>query len=94
MVNITWPKGYPFTPPVVDLEEFCNHHIPQSLKESIIEELKQLAQESSGEPLTFTLIEYLRDNFESYAKQIRDAKKRNANPASPQTEMEETTVGR
>ncbi|EUB60099.1 RWD domain-containing protein 4 [Echinococcus granulosus] len=94
VVNITWPKGYPFTPPVVDLDEFCNHHVPQSMRDSIIKELNELALENSGEPLTFTLIEHLRDNIEEYAKQLKEFKKRNTDSSIKQAETEEAMVKR
>ncbi|CDS42991.1 RWD domain containing protein 4 [Echinococcus multilocularis] len=94
VVNITWPKGYPFIPPVVDLDEFCNHHVPQSMRDSIIKELNELALENSGEPLTFTLIEHLRDNIEEYAKQLKKFKKRNTDSSIKQAEVEEAMVKR
>ncbi|KAM7532805.1 hypothetical protein Aperf_G00000129004 [Anoplocephala perfoliata] len=75
VVNITWPKGYPFTPPIIDLNEFCNRNMPRSLCKSMIDELNEIASQNMGEPLTFTLIEHLRDHFETYAQQIKDAKK-------------------
>ncbi|VDD81150.1 unnamed protein product [Mesocestoides corti] len=84
VVNITWPKGYPFTMPVIDLDVFCNHHVPQEMKDSIIQDLEQLAHANSGEPLTFTLIEHLRDNMETYATQLRESKKRSGHSVSRQ----------
>ncbi|KAL5109776.1 RWD domain-containing protein 4 [Taenia crassiceps] len=94
VVNITWPKGYPFTPPVVDLDEFCNHHVPQSMRDSITRELNDLALENSGEPLTFTLIEHLRDNMDEYAKQLKESKKRNTSSNVKQVGTEEATIKR
>ncbi|VDM25178.1 unnamed protein product [Hydatigera taeniaeformis] len=94
VVNITWPKGYPFIPPVVDLDEFCNHHVPQSMRDSIIKEVNELASQNSGEPLTFTLIEHLRENMDEYAKQLKDFKKRSTNSTVKQLETEEAMVKR
>uniref|UniRef100_A0A5K3EX98 RWD domain-containing protein n=1 Tax=Mesocestoides corti TaxID=53468 RepID=A0A5K3EX98_MESCO len=67
--------------PVIDLDVFCNHHVPQEMKDSIIQDLEQLAHANSGEPLTFTLIEHLRDNMETYATQLRESKKRSGHSA-------------
>lgn len=72
MVTVKWPTGYPDIAPVVDLDSFGNRHVPDSMKQRIVEELNGLAEINSGEPLTFTLIEHLRDNFESYCQELRD----------------------
>ncbi|VDN08633.1 unnamed protein product [Dibothriocephalus latus] len=74
VVNITWPKSYPFEIPSVDLDAFCNRHLPQTLKEKIINELNDLAKVNTGEPLTFTLIEHLRENAASYFEEIKLAR--------------------
>lgn len=50
--------------------------MPRALQESLLSELNEIASQNVGESHTFTLIEHLRDNFETYAQQIRDAKKR------------------
>ncbi|VUZ45193.1 unnamed protein product [Hymenolepis diminuta] len=76
VVNITWPLDYPYIPPIIDFNEFCNLNMPRVLQESLLSELNEIASQNVGESHTFTLIEHLRDNFETYAQQIRDAKKR------------------
>ncbi|KAM3172124.1 hypothetical protein ACTXT7_015191 [Hymenolepis weldensis] len=76
VVNITWPLDYPNIPPIIDFNEFCNLNMPRALQESLLSELNEIASQNVGESHTFTLIEHLRDNFEAYAQQIRDAKKR------------------
>ncbi len=92
MLNVTWPKDYPFKPPVIDLDAFCNHHVPQSLKDEIIAELNELALASSGEPLTFTLIEHIRDNMETYAQKLRESKMRPATATAQQPEEDVPSV--
>lgn len=64
------------------------------MRDSIIKELNELALENSGEPLTFTLIEHLRDNIEEYAKQLKEFKKRNTDSSIKQAETEEAMVKR
>lgn len=63
------------------------------MRDSIIRELNELASENSGEPLTFTLIEHLRDNIDEYAKQLKESKKRSINSTVKQVRTEEPTVG-
>lgn len=55
------------------------------MKESIVEELNEIAKQNSGEPLTFTLIEHLRNNLDSYAQQIRESKKNRSTVNSDST---------
>ncbi|VDL95191.1 unnamed protein product [Schistocephalus solidus] len=74
VVHITWPKKYPFETPSIDLDAFCNRHLPQTLKEKIINDLNDLAKLNTGEPLTFTLIEHLRENAASYFEEIKEAR--------------------
>nr|CDS26710.1 RWD domain containing protein 4 [Hymenolepis microstoma] len=76
VVNITWPLDYPSIPPIIDFNEFCNRNMPSALQQSLISELNEIASQNVGESHTFILIEHLRDNFEKYAQQIRDAKRR------------------
>lgn len=58
----------------------------------MINDLNEIASRSVGEPLTFTLIEHLRDNFEEYAQQIKDAKKRTKEQAAELSMTEKAKV--
>nr|VZI15066.1 unnamed protein product [Spirometra erinaceieuropaei] len=93
VVNITWPKGYPFEPPSIDLDAFCNRHLPQTLKERIINDLNALAKLNTGEPLTFTLIEHLRENAESYFQEIREARAVSCAKINSEPTKEKTSKG-
>lgn len=50
------------------MDSFYNHHIPLNVKEKITEELVSVAKDQLGSALTFTLIEYLKENHERFTK--------------------------
>uniref|UniRef100_A0A0X3NTD1 RWD domain-containing protein 4 n=1 Tax=Schistocephalus solidus TaxID=70667 RepID=A0A0X3NTD1_SCHSO len=93
VVHITWPKGYPFETPSIDLDAFCNRHLPQTLKEKIINDLNDLAKLNTGEPLTFTLIEHLRENAASYFEEIKEARSAQCVKSNAETTKEKPVKG-
>ncbi|CAH8497258.1 unnamed protein product [Schistosoma turkestanicum] len=68
IVQVHWPAGYPDVLPCISMDSFYNHHVPSHIKEKITDELLSVAKEQLGSALTFTLIEYLKENHERFAK--------------------------
>ncbi|CAL8069833.1 unnamed protein product [Calicophoron daubneyi] len=91
IVNITWPKGYPDVLPLISLESFYNAHVPESVKQMVIAELNSVAEPQLGMPMTFSLIDHLRENAEKYFKLMDSTETSvSTNPDRPvvPTEME------
>ncbi|CAG0891752.1 unnamed protein product [Darwinula stevensoni] len=65
LLQITWTPQYPHEAPEVSLNAFFNRHLLPKVKEKIIQELKQQAEENLGMAMTYTLFEWFRENQES-----------------------------
>uniref|UniRef100_A0A915PWP6 RWD domain-containing protein n=1 Tax=Setaria digitata TaxID=48799 RepID=A0A915PWP6_9BILA len=68
ILEISWPDTYPETIPTISLDLFYNRHILPEVKEDIKRRLLTEAEQYVGMAVTFTLIEYTRENFEDLVK--------------------------
>uniref|UniRef100_A0A915CFQ9 RWD domain-containing protein n=1 Tax=Parascaris univalens TaxID=6257 RepID=A0A915CFQ9_PARUN len=74
LLEIDWPKTYPETLPRINMDLFYNKHLLPEVKERILLKLKQEAESYLGMAATFSLIEYVKENFDDLVKdQIESA---------------------
>ncbi|KER22634.1 hypothetical protein T265_09335 [Opisthorchis viverrini] len=66
ILTIQWPDGYPTVLPTISLDSFYNGHLSTAVKLLVVKELNALAQEQLGTAMTFSLIDYARENAERY----------------------------
>ncbi|CAH8513896.1 unnamed protein product [Heterobilharzia americana] len=81
VVQIHWPLGYPDVLPCISMDAFYNSHVPSNVKETIVKELLFVAKDQLGSALTFTLIEYLKENSERFTKLLNSGKVEEFNPS-------------
>uniref|UniRef100_A0A8R1U1L9 RWD domain-containing protein n=1 Tax=Onchocerca volvulus TaxID=6282 RepID=A0A8R1U1L9_ONCVO len=68
ILEISWPDTYPKTVPDISLDLFYNRHILSKVKNDIKARLLAEAKRYVGMAVTFTLFEYIRENFEDLVK--------------------------
>ncbi|OZC11389.1 RWD domain protein [Onchocerca flexuosa] len=68
ILEISWPDTYPKTVPDISLDLFYNRHILSKVKNDIKARLLAEAKQYEGMAVTFTLFEYIRENFEDLVK--------------------------
>jgi len=69
MVEITWGENYPDSVPHFNLDTFFNKHISRSTRENIASQLTAESEQLIGSAMTYTLLEWLRDNSASLVGQ-------------------------
>nr|CAH8849201.1 unnamed protein product [Trichobilharzia regenti] len=92
IVQIHWPMGYPDVMPRISMDSFYNNHVPLKVKEIIVKELLSLAEDQLGSALTFTLIEYLKENCERYVKLFSSDKVGESQSNAPTSETSQTST--
>lgn len=65
LLEIAWGDQYPDELPDVNLNAFFNKHVAESVKSEIKSELLKQADDLIGCAMTYTLIEYAKENVES-----------------------------
>lgn len=68
LLEISWPDGYPDDAPDISLDAFYNKHISDAVKYSIVESMKTEAEQWLGSAMTYTLVEYAKENMEELMK--------------------------
>ena len=72
LLEIKWPENYPECLPHINLNAFYNRHIPEKLKETIIEKILTEMGDNVGMALTFTIINWVGENFEHLLEHIEE----------------------
>eukprot|EP01023_Acetabularia_acetabulum_P036610 TRINITY_DN3461_c0_g1_i1.p1 TRINITY_DN3461_c0_g1~~TRINITY_DN3461_c0_g1_i1.p1 ORF type:complete len:222 (+),score=37.84 TRINITY_DN3461_c0_g1_i1:66-668(+) len=67
-------EDYPESVPDFDLSNLNNVVFPQSVRDEVIEALKEQAEELVGDMMVYTLVEFIRDNLPQYNAQILETK--------------------
>uniref|UniRef100_T1J2I9 RWD domain-containing protein n=1 Tax=Strigamia maritima TaxID=126957 RepID=T1J2I9_STRMM len=62
LLEIVWEKEYPDTKPQINLDAFYNKHVSLKVKESIINKINEEADQYLGTAMTYTLIEWVKEN--------------------------------
>jgi hypothetical protein len=65
MVEIVWSENYPDSVPHFNMDTFYNKHISRNSREHIVAQLEAEAEQLIGSAMTYTLLEWLRDNSAS-----------------------------
>ncbi|VDD92119.1 unnamed protein product [Enterobius vermicularis] len=68
LLEIVWPENYPETLPVINLDLFYNSSLFNEVKSHISEQLTNEAKKSLGMAVTYTLIEYVKENLDDLLK--------------------------
>merc|ERR1711981_406215 len=63
-----WTKQYPEVLPDISLDAFYNKHIIPSVKEQILEFAKSEGEQFLGMPMTYSIIEQVKENLENLLK--------------------------
>ncbi|EFX80111.1 hypothetical protein DAPPUDRAFT_304240 [Daphnia pulex] len=62
--EISWPESYPETLPVINMDAFYNKHMKTRVKEDIRSKVLKEADVNIGSAMTYTLIEWVKENLE------------------------------
>ena len=62
VIEFLWPKDYPHCLPEINLNVFYNKEILPEVKQIIIESLNNQAQSMIGEAMTYSLIDFAKEN--------------------------------
>ncbi|KAG8181808.1 hypothetical protein JTE90_001464 [Oedothorax gibbosus] len=68
LLEISWVAQYPNSPPKISLEAFFNKKLIPEVKSNIISRLLEEADGQLGTPMTYTLLEWAKDNAEELMK--------------------------
>ncbi|KAI8489005.1 RWD domain [Branchiostoma belcheri] len=72
LLEVSWGEDYPEATPNMSLDAFYNNHIHREIKDDILQRLGEQAEENLGLAMTFTLIEWAKENREDLmAKQLQ-----------------------
>lgn len=64
LLEISWTKQYPNISPKINLDAFYNKKLIPEVKSTILEKMQKEAELQIGTPMTYTLIEWAKDNAE------------------------------
>jgi hypothetical protein len=70
LMDVRWGERYPETVPDISFEAFYNRHIPADVKQKLIGCVLEQAEGMVGMSMTYTLIEYLKENIEELLKDL------------------------
>jgi len=65
LVEFEWVAEYPNVLPKINLDIFFNRDISPAIKQSVISAVKEEAEQYLGMSMTFSLVEYLKENFDT-----------------------------
>ena len=65
LVEFEWVAEYPNVLPKINLDIFFNRDISPAIKESVISAVNEEAEQYLGMSMTFSLVEYLKENFDT-----------------------------
>ncbi|KAL4239053.1 RWD domain-containing protein [Mactra antiquata] len=73
MVEISWGDNYPEAAPDINLDTFYNKHILSEVKTKIKEALDEQVQDLLETAMTYTLFEYVKENYDDLLVDQPDA---------------------
>jgi predicted RND superfamily exporter protein len=73
LVEVKWTENYPEDLPEISMDSFFNSHMSPSSKSAIIGSIKNELQDLIGNPMTYTIFEYIRDNRDELSSHISAA---------------------
>ena len=62
LLEFVWPPEYPHSPPEINLNAFYNKKLLPEVKQHILDALNEQAQSMIGEAMTFSLIDFAKEN--------------------------------
>ena len=65
ILEITWGATYPTEMPEIKLSSFYNNHLTAEVKEGIIKAVSEEGEQLLGMSMTYTLIEWAKENMET-----------------------------
>jgi len=72
MIEFEWSAEYPNVLPTISMDIFFNRQIVDAVKEKVISAVKEEADQYLGMSMTYTLFEYIKENFESWTEDQPD----------------------
>ena len=90
ILEVTWTDEYPEVLPEISLDAFYNKHLIPSVKEQILEFAKSEAEQYLGMPMTFTIIEQVKENLENLLKDQPEQIEAPVRETSEEVEVERT----
>ncbi|KAK7576677.1 hypothetical protein V9T40_012963 [Parthenolecanium corni] len=84
LLEISWPPTYPTEKPNINLDTFYNQHLDQNVKNFFKEKVDEKAEQYLGVAMTYTLIELVKDNLESWFIEVSKHQ-----PSKPVPQVEE-----
>ena len=91
ILEVTWTDEYPEVLPEISLDAFYNKHLIPSVKKQILEFAKSEAEQYLGMPMTFTIIEQVKENLENLLKDQPEQMEAPVRETSEEVEVERTT---
>lgn len=73
VVEISWGQDYPEAPPTINLDTFYNKHIIEHVKTKIINGLKEQVEDLLDTAMTYTLFEWVKENYDDLVREQPDA---------------------
>ncbi|XKL61169.1 hypothetical protein PGB90_008226 [Kerria lacca] len=70
LLEISWPPLYPNEKPNINLNTFYNKHLGPFEKKFISDKINEKAQQYLGVAMTYTLIELVKDNLNSWFTEV------------------------
>nr|CAH0102598.1 unnamed protein product [Daphnia galeata] len=64
VLEISWPESYPESLPDINLDAFYNKHMKTHVKDNIKSKVLKEADANVGSAMTYTLIEWVKENLE------------------------------
>lgn len=64
ITEISFIDSYPETLPCINLDTFYNKHLLPSVKTSILEKINEFAESMVGEPLVYSIIDFINENYD------------------------------
>ncbi|XP_054715096.1 RWD domain-containing protein 4-like [Uloborus diversus] len=87
LLEICWIDGYPNVPPKINLDAFYNNKLLPDVKKSIVDAILKEAEMHIGMPMTYTLIEWVKDCSEKLAESQPEKPVSPENTSPPEEKM-------
>ena len=91
ILEVTWTDEYPEVLPEISLDAFYNKHLIPSVKKQILEFAISEAEQYLGMPMTYTIIEQVKENLENLLKDQPEQMEAPVRETSEEVEVERTT---
>lgn len=73
MIEFEWSKEYPNVLPTISMNIFFNRLIVEAVKSKVVEAAKEEAEQYLGMSMTYTIIEFVKENYESWMDEQPEA---------------------